>query len=108
MPTSRETNPMEQSLSLQADSHSVSQEIHRFYVIRKFITVSTRVLSQMHPVHTSPHYFPMIHSKIISHLRLGLPGGVFPSGLYTKILYAFLISPIPYRERHKKTGRDIK
>jgi len=29
-----------------------------------------------------------------SHLRLGHPSGLFPSGFTTKILYAFLISPI--------------
>jgi hypothetical protein len=32
--------------------------------------------------------------KIIPHLRLGLPSGLFPSGFPTNILYAFLISPI--------------
>jgi hypothetical protein len=29
-----------------------------------------------------------------SHLRLGLPSGLLPSGFRTKILYAFLFSPI--------------
>jgi len=30
---------------------------------------------------------------LFSHLRLGLPSGLFYSGLPTKILYAFLICP---------------
>jgi hypothetical protein len=29
-----------------------------------------------------------------THLRLGLPSGLFPSGIPTNILYAFLYSPI--------------
>jgi hypothetical protein len=29
-----------------------------------------------------------------THLRLGLPSGLFPSGFPTNILYAFLFSPI--------------
>jgi hypothetical protein len=29
-----------------------------------------------------------------SHLRLGLPSGLFPSGFPTDILYAFLVFPI--------------
>jgi hypothetical protein len=34
------------------------------------------------------------HSNIMHHLRLGLPSGLFPSGLPTNILYAFLLVPI--------------
>jgi len=52
------------------------------------------ILSQMHPVHTSPPSFLKIHSNIISHLSLGLPSGLFPSNFSTKILYAFFISPM--------------
>ena len=32
--------------------------------------------------------------KLPFHLRLGIPSGLFPSGLPTKILYAPLLSPI--------------
>jgi hypothetical protein len=30
---------------------------------------------------------------LFTHLRLGLPSGLFPSGFPTSILYAFLFSP---------------
>jgi hypothetical protein len=50
--------------------------------------------NQMHPVHNFPPHFPKIHSNIISRLRLVLPSGVFLSGFLTKILCAFLVSPI--------------
>jgi hypothetical protein len=49
------------------------------------------ILSQFDPVPTIPSYL----SKILStHLRLGIPSGLFPSGFPTNILYAFLVSPI--------------
>jgi len=35
-----------------------------------------------------------IHLNVISHLRLGLPSGLFPSGFSTKTLYTSLLSPI--------------
>jgi len=37
---------------------------------------------QMHPVHTFPPHFPKTHSNFIFHLPLGLPSGLFPSGLH--------------------------
>jgi hypothetical protein len=43
------------------------------------------ILSHMQPVHTFPPNFPKVHS----HLRLGIPYRLFPSGLPTKILYTF-------------------
>jgi hypothetical protein len=42
--------------------------------------------------HTTPTYLSKIHF-IITYLRLGLPSGLFPSALPTKILYAFRFSP---------------
>jgi hypothetical protein len=51
------------------------------------------ILSQIDPVHTIPSYLRI--SLILStHLHLGLPGGLFPSGFPTNILYAFLFYPI--------------
>jgi hypothetical protein len=52
------------------------------------------ILSQIHPVHTIPSYFSKIHFKLSTHLRLGLPSGLIPSGFPTNILYAFLFSPM--------------
>jgi len=65
------THSMEQSPSWEADSHSASQEIPRLSCNLK---VHYRVhnspplvpiLSQIHPVHNMPTYFPKIHHNII-------------------------------------------
>jgi hypothetical protein len=45
------------------------------------------ILSHMFPVHTAPPCSPKI-------IRLGLESGLFPSGLPTKVLYAFLTCPM--------------
>jgi hypothetical protein len=51
------------------------------------------ILSQINPVHTTPSYlrFMLI---LFTHVRLGLPSGLFLFNFPTNILYAFLISPI--------------
>jgi hypothetical protein len=48
------------------------------------------------PDRSSPSYPISLRSIIISstHLRLGLPSGLFPFGFLTNILHAFLVSPI--------------
>jgi hypothetical protein len=51
------------------------------------------ILSQIDPVHTIPSYLRCI-LILMTHLRLGLPIGLFPSGSPTNILHAFLFSPI--------------
>ena len=63
---------------------------------KRFITVFTRAHHiQMNPVHTIPTSFSKIHFNIFfSHLCLVLPTGLIPSGFPTKILYAFLFSPM--------------
>jgi hypothetical protein len=38
---------------------------------------------------------------LYTHLSLGLPSGVFPSGLPTDILFAFLFSSISYLNMNK-------
>jgi hypothetical protein len=35
-----------------------------------------------------------------THLRLGLPSGLFPSGFATNILYAFLFAPFVLHALH--------
>jgi hypothetical protein len=45
------------------------------------------IQSQINPVHTIPSYRRSI-LILSTHLHLGLPSGLFPSGFSTKILYA--------------------
>jgi hypothetical protein len=85
----------------EANSHSASQEIFRLILNPKVhyrISNSPQLVPtqiQMHPFHTFPLCFPKIHSNIIYHLRVGLQSGFFISDPLIKMLYAFLISPIP-------------
>ena len=71
-----------------------------FYGTRRFITALTSVrhrsLSCANPIQST--YQPPTSWRSIlilsTHLRLGLPSGLFPSGFPTKTLYALLFSPI--------------
>ena len=91
---------MEQSPSWEANRLSVSQEIPRIlrnprvhYRIYK-CPAPIPILSQIGPVHT-PHFTSWRTILILySHLRLGLPSGLLPSGFRTKTLYTPLVSPI--------------
>ena len=71
-----------------------------FHGTRRFITVLTSVrhlsLSWASPIQsTYPHPTSWRSILILStHLRLGLPSGLFPSGFSTKTLYTPLSSPI--------------
>ena len=71
-----------------------------FHATRRFITALTSVrhlsLSWASPIQSIyPHPTSWRSILILStHLRLGLPGGLFPFGLPTKTLYAPLSSPI--------------
>ena len=91
---------MEQSPSWEANWLSPSQEIPCIlwnpkvcYCIHKCLP-PVPILSQLHPVHT-PH--PISWRSILilsSHLFLGLPCVLFPSGFPTTTLYTPLLSPI--------------
>ena len=90
---------MEQSPSWQANRFSASQEIPRIlwnakvqYRIHKCRHLS---LSWASSIQSIPH--PTSWRSILilsSHLRLGLPSGLFPSGFPTKTLCTHLLSPI--------------
>ena len=54
------------------------------------------ILSQLHPVLTTPSHFLNSILILSSHLRLGLPNGLFPSGFPT----ITLCTPLPPHTRH--------
>ena len=69
------------------------------YGTRRFITALTSVrhlsLSWASPIQSTYLHPTSWRSILIStHLRLGLPSGLFPSGFPTKTLYAPLSSPV--------------
>ena len=89
----------EQSPSWEANRFSASEEIPCIWWNLKVhnrihkCPPPVPILSQLDPDHT-PH--PTSWSSILklsSHLCLGLPSGVFPSGFPTKTLYMPLLSP---------------
>jgi hypothetical protein len=51
------------------------------------------ILSQINAVHTNPSYVRSI-LILYTHLHLGIPSGLFPSGFPTNILYTFRFAPI--------------
>ena len=72
-----------------------------FYGTQKFITAVTSArhvpLSRASSIQSIPPHPISWRSILIlsSHLRMGLPSGLFPLGLYTKTLYIYL-SFLPY------------
>jgi hypothetical protein len=93
------TNSMELGCSWEAVSRSATQEIPNILwnpKVHSHVHKSPPlilILSQINPTHTIPSYLSLISILILfTHLLLGLSSGLFPSGLPTKILYAFLFS----------------
>jgi len=95
------TNSMEKNPSSEANSHSACQEIpcllwnlevhYRVHNSPPLVPI----MCQMYPVHTSHHIsLKPILTILSSYLFFGLPSGITPSEFLTKILYAFLISPM--------------
>jgi hypothetical protein len=89
---------MEQGHSGEANSSSV-EKFPTFYGTRRFITVFTGArhlsLSSTRLIQSTPsHVYRKIHFNIAYHPRRGLPSGLFRSGFPTRIVYAFIISPI--------------
>ena len=90
------TYTMEQSPSWAANS----QEIPHIYGTRRFITASTSArhlsLSWASSIYSIPSHPTSWRSILIlsSHLRLGLPSGLFFPGFPSKTLYKPLLSPI--------------
>jgi len=89
---------MEDSPSSEANRISASQEIP---LILRNLMVHCRIEKYPPPLsipnHIDPIHNPTSHSlkiHITSHLRLGLPCGLFPSGFPTETLCLVLLSPI--------------
>jgi hypothetical protein len=72
-----------------------------FYATRRFIAVFTKspplvpMPKQINPFHTTQSYKRSI-LIVSTHICLGLPSRLFPSGFPTNILYAFLLSYMCY------------
>jgi hypothetical protein len=81
---------MEQSPSWETNRFAASQEISHIllnpnvhYRIHK-CTPPVSIVSQSNPVHTYTSHFWRSKLILSSHLRLGLPIGIFPLGFPTK------------------------
>jgi hypothetical protein len=81
------------------DSHHF-MEPQLNYSIHKS-TPPVPILSQTNPVHTTHPICPWSIQKLCTHLRLGLPSGLFPFGFHINNLYVFFsqfmlhAAPIP-------------
>jgi hypothetical protein len=95
-------------MELNPEKPPVVQLLKNFptsYGTRRFITLFTAALHCFLSLAISIHYIPPHPTSLKSilvlsiHLYLGLPSGLFPYGVPTKILYAFLF-PFILATRH--------
>ena len=93
--------PWSRVLLEKVTGFAANQELPAFYGTRKFVTVLTSdrhlSLSRANSIQ-SPQPLPTSWRFLIlsSHLRLGLPSGLFPSGLPTKTLCTPLPPYVPH------------
>ena len=91
---------MVQSPSWEANWSAANQEIPRISRNPKVHYRTHKrpppvpILGQPNSLHIPTSHLLEIHPNIITHLRLGLPSGLLPSGFPTKTLYTPLSSPI--------------
>jgi hypothetical protein len=98
---------MEQSPSWEANRFSVSQKIPRILWNPKvhhrihMCPPPVLILSQFDSVHNPTSHFLKIHLILSTHLRLGLPSGLFPSVFPTYfVIKTFrIMSPVRYFSR---------
>ena len=94
------TYSMMQSPSWVANWFATSHKFPTFHGTRRFITALTTVrhlsLSRTSPIQSTYPCLTAWRSILIlsTHLRLGLPSGLFHSGFSTETLYSSLSSPI--------------
>jgi hypothetical protein len=86
---------MELGPTWDAASHSATQKLPNILWSPKIhyrdqkIPELVPILRQINSLHITPYYLSKIHSLLSSHVSLGIPSGLFPSGFPTKIRYAF-------------------
>jgi len=91
---------MQQSRSSEANWLLASQEIPRILWNPKVhyrlhnSPPPVSILSLINPTHATHPTSLRFILILSSHLRLGLPSGLFPSGFPTQTLYTHLLSPI--------------
>ena len=88
--------PWSRALLEKLTGSAASQEIPRIFGTRRFLTIPTSALSWANSIQSPPPSPTSRWSILIlsSHLRLGLPNCLFPSGFPTRTLYRRLPSPI--------------
>ena len=94
------TISMEERPCAETNRSSASHDFPAFYGTRKFITANTKArnlyLSWARSIKFRSSHSNSLRSILIlfSHLRLGLPSGLLPTGFPIKTLYAPLLSHI--------------